>query len=248
MMSIDQGKPVILVLLDLSAAFDTVDHNVLFSRLKDMFGLSGRVLEWFRSYLEQRSQRVSVHGILSDIQFLLSGVPQGSVLGPLVFTMYTRPLGIIAQRYGVKYHLYADDTQLYISLDPDNELNFSSSLKNLEHCIADIRLWMTQNLLKLNDNKTNILYLASPHCVKSLKTPALQMGASSITPNGSVKNLGVIFDQCINMHEHVTSVCRAAYYHLKNIHCLKAFLTQEALVTVVHAFVTSCIDYCNSLL
>jgi len=74
------------------------------------------------------------------------------------------------------------------------------------------------------------------------------MGASSITPNGSVKNLGVIFDQCINMHEHVTSVCRAAYYHLKNIHCLKAFLTQEALVTVVHAFVTSRIDYCNSVL
>jgi len=117
MMSIDQDKPVILVLLDLSAAFDTVDHN-------------------------------------------------------LVFTMYTRPLGIIAQQYGVKYHLYADDTQLYTSLDPDNELNFSSSLKNLEHCIADIRLWVTQNLLRLNDNKTNIIYLASSHCVKSLNTPA----------------------------------------------------------------------------
>ena len=106
---------------------------------------------------------------------------------------------------------------------------------------------MTQNLLKLNDNKTNILYLASPHCVKSLKTPAIQIGAFSITPNGSVKNL-CFFNQCINMYEHVTSVCWAAYYHLKNIHCLKTFLTQEALVTVVHAFVTSRIDYCNSLL
>ena len=205
-----------VVIMDLSAAFDTVGHNVLFSKLKDMFGLSSKVLEWFRSYLEQRSRRVSVRGILSDIQFLLSGVPKVTALDYLVFTMYTRPLGIIVQRYGVKYHLYADDTQLYISLDPDNELNFSSSLKNLEHCIAVIRLWMTQNLLKLNDNKTNIIYLASPHCFKSLKTPALQMGASSITPNGSVQNLGVIF------------VCRAAYYHLKNIHCLKEFLTQEA--------------------
>jgi len=107
--------------------------------------------------------------------------------------MDTRPLGIIAQRYGVKYHLYAHDTQLNILLDPDNELNFSSSLKNFEHCIVDIRLWMTQNLLKLNDNKTNIIYLVSPHCVKSPKTPVLQMGASSITPNGSVKILGVMF-------------------------------------------------------
>ena len=104
-MSVDQGKPVILVLLDLSAAFDIVDHNVRFSRLKDMFGLSGRVLELFLSYLEQRSQTVSLHGILYDVQFVLSVVPQGSVLGSLIFTMYTRPLGIIAQRYGVKYHL-----------------------------------------------------------------------------------------------------------------------------------------------
>ena len=110
MMSIDQGKPAILLLLDLSAAFNTVDHNVLFSRLKDMFGLSGRVLEWFRSYQEQHSQRVSVQGILSDIQFLLSGVPHGSVLCLLVFSVYTRPLGSTAQRYAVKYHLYADDT------------------------------------------------------------------------------------------------------------------------------------------
>jgi len=122
-MSIDHGKLVLLVLLDLSAAFDTVDHNVLltimYSRLKDMFGLSGEVLEWFRLYLDQRSQRVcwfcclgripslsliqrvSIHSILSDVQFLLSGVLQGSVLGLLVFTMYTRPLGMIAQRYGV---------------------------------------------------------------------------------------------------------------------------------------------------
>jgi hypothetical protein len=95
-----------------------------------MFGLSGKVLKWFRSYLDQSSQRVSVHGILSDIQFLLSDIPQRSVLGLLVFTMYTHPLVIITQRYGVKYNLFADDTQLYISLDPDKELNFSSSFGN----------------------------------------------------------------------------------------------------------------------
>ena len=128
-MSIYQGKPVLLILLDMSAAFNTVDHNVIFSMLKDIFGLSGKVLEWFRSYLEQRSQRVSVHGILSVIQFLLSFVPQSSVLGPLIFTIYTHLLRIIAPRYSIKYHLDADDTQLYISLDPDSELHFSSKTK-----------------------------------------------------------------------------------------------------------------------
>ena len=98
---------------------------------------------------------------------------------------------------------------------PDNKLNVSSSLKNLEHCIADIQLWTPQNLLILNNNKTNIIYLALPHRVKSLKTKELPMSASWVTPYGSVKNIRVIFDQSINMYEHVISVCRTAYYHVK---------------------------------
>jgi len=96
MMSTDQCKPVILAVLDLSAAFDTVDHNVLFSRLKDIFGPSCKVLERFRSYLEQRFDIMSIRGMLSDVQFLLTGEPQGSVLGPLVLTMYSRLVWIIA--------------------------------------------------------------------------------------------------------------------------------------------------------
>ena len=82
MMSTDRDKPILLVLLDLSVAFDIVDPNVLFSRLEDMFSLSDKVLEWFQSYLEQHSQSVSVHGILSDVQSLLTDHPQSSVLGP----------------------------------------------------------------------------------------------------------------------------------------------------------------------
>jgi len=103
-------------------------YFILFHRIK--------VLSLFAS--------VSVHSIFFVFQFLLSDLPQDSVLGPLVFTMYTFPLVIIGQWYRAKYHVYDNSAQLFISLDPDNELILSSSFNNLEHCIADIRLWMTQ--------------------------------------------------------------------------------------------------------
>ena len=124
-MSIDQGQAVALVLLDLSTAFDTIDHDVLFCRLEKLFCLSENVLDWFTSYLKERSQPASIQDVLS------LGVPQGSVLGPALFTVCTKPLSTIAQRYRVKYHLYADDTQLYVSLDPGNKADVSSSFENL---------------------------------------------------------------------------------------------------------------------
>ena len=138
-----------------------------------------------------------------------------------------------------------DNTQLYISLDPDNELNFSSILTNFENNFVDIWLWITQNLLRLNDNKTNIIYLAPSHCVECLSTPTVQMYASLITPNGSLKKLGVIFDKCIKMYEQVTSLRTSAYYYLKNIYCLKESLPHKTLKTVVHSFVTTRIDSYN---
>ena len=111
--------------------------------------------------------------------------------------------------------------------------------------MADIKLRTTQNLLKLNDGKTDIIYLSSSYNAKSPKTPGLQIGESCITPSGSVRDLGVIFDKFLYMNDHVTTVCHAAYYHPENNHSLKLFLSQEALVTVVHAFITSCLDYCK---
>jgi len=115
--------------------------------------------------------------LLSFCHLVYHRVPN-SVLGPLVLRMYVHHIGIVTHRYQVKYHLFVYDTQLYISLDPENQLHFSSFLNNLEHCIAVIRLWITEILLRINYDKTNIIYLASPEWAKSLKTPALQMGES----------------------------------------------------------------------
>ena len=113
LLAIDAGDLSALVLLDLSAAFDTVDHDILLQRLKTSYGLSGMVLEWFRSYLVGRHQYVRIGSLASTLMLILCGVAQGSVLGPIPFLLYTADLILLAQDHGLRPHLYADDTQVY---------------------------------------------------------------------------------------------------------------------------------------
>uniref|UniRef100_A0AAR2IX88 Reverse transcriptase domain-containing protein n=1 Tax=Pygocentrus nattereri TaxID=42514 RepID=A0AAR2IX88_PYGNA len=151
----DQGYISLLVLLDLSAAFDTIDHNILLERLENMVGFTGTALSWFRSYLSERYQFVRVNNLSSNYSKVRFGVPQGSILGPLLFTLYMLPLGTIISKHGINFHCYADDTQLYISSKPDDKIK----LGKIEDCIKDIKDWMSNNFLLLNSDKTEVLLL-----------------------------------------------------------------------------------------
>ena len=133
--------------------FDTVDHNFLLERLKQC-GISGKAQSWFKSYLEDRSQKVHLHGSSSTSSSLGFGVPRGSVLGPILFTIYTIPLGEICRRHGVQYHLYADDTQLYVSFKVGDAVDLLEAQRRIEMCIAEIKAWMVMFMLKLNDGQT----------------------------------------------------------------------------------------------
>ena len=143
--AIDNNESVILLLLDLSAAFDTVDHSIMLSRLRDCFGVNGTVLAWFESYLTSRKQFVYVNGFRSTQRSLERGVPQASVLGPLLYLLYTSPVANIINFHRLQYHLYADDTQLYISFKTDCSYDLSLAKRRGECCVNDIDCWMVYN-------------------------------------------------------------------------------------------------------
>uniref|UniRef100_A0A4W3I4Y7 Reverse transcriptase domain-containing protein n=1 Tax=Callorhinchus milii TaxID=7868 RepID=A0A4W3I4Y7_CALMI len=149
----DQGSLCLLVLLDLSAAFGTVDHSILKHRLSTLLNLHGPVLAWFDFYLSDRLHFVASNGFSSSPCTVTSGVPQGSVLGPLLFNIYMIPLGDIIRRHEVNFHMYADDTQLYFSAFNLN----SRTTAVLTDCLSDIKSWMRANFQQLNVNKTEAL-------------------------------------------------------------------------------------------
>ena len=153
MLSLDKGENVFLVLLDLSAAFDTVNHSLLLARLQKSFGIRGTVLQWFDSYLSQRTQFVNINEANSTVRDLPVGVPQGSVLGPVLYLLYTAPLAIVIRSCGLDYHLYADDTQLYFAL---KSVDVDAAKSRVENCISAICRWMDLNELKLNHDKTEV--------------------------------------------------------------------------------------------
>ena len=242
--AVDKGLGVCLILLDLSAAFDTVDHTILLTFLKEHIGLDGQALDLLKSYLTGRTQCVSVDGVLSELSELAYGVPQGSVLGPIEFCIYTIPLSAILNHYKINYHIYADDTQIYCSFEIDS---LDEVLNSISDCISDIRSWMITNKLKINDDKTEFLLITSPH--KTITRPIkISIGQEVILPSSSCKSLGVMFDKHLQMSTQVKSICQSTHFHIRNIREIRHLLPSSAAAQLVHSLVTSRLDYCNALL
>ena len=242
--AIDGGNMSLLTLLDLSAAFDTIDHTILSDRLETSFGINGTVLNWIQSYLSNRQQKVKIDNTCSSEIPIMYGVPQGSVLGPLLFTMYVYPLTDVIKQHEFPYHLYADDTQLY---RPISTNDFDLMTDELSKCTDGINKWMNTNKLKMNNDKTELLLCGTHSKLNSVQAKSVKIGNEVINYSKKVKNLGMFFENNLSMNCAVSHIRKCCYLELRKIAHLRSYINEDAAKTLVLSFVISRLDYCNSL-
>ena len=233
-------------MLDLSAAFDVIDHRILLNRLKHSFGITSDPLAWLESYLKNRTQCVKIGDVMSSSQALHFGVPQGSVLGPMMYCMFTRPVGEIIRSHNISYHCYADDTQLYLSFSPNDSWN-EVKIK-LQSCVEDVSRWMYDNMLKLNHEKTELIVFAPKTQSNVIRNLSIQVDSNEIHSAESVKNLGIYLDKHLTMKKQIDSVVKSCNYHIRSIGNIRKFISDDVCKILVHSLVTSRLDYGNALL
>ncbi|KAF7244380.1 putative RNA-directed DNA polymerase from transposon BS [Varanus komodoensis] len=236
----DRGSASLLVLLELSAAFDTINHGILLDRLAGL-GVGGTALQWFRSDLNGRFRKVVLGDYGPAPWQLCHGVPQGSILSPLLFNIYMKPLGEVIRRCGLRNHQYADDTQLYLSFST----NPGEAVAVLNRCLAEVMGWMRANKLKLNPDKTEVLLVGGSGFGEGELN--LVLNGVALPLRDKVRSLGVLLDPELSLEAQVTAVARSAFLQLWLIHQLCPYLEYNCLVTVTHALVTSRLDFCNTL-
>ena len=246
-MAADDGMVTLLVLLDFSAAFDTVDHDIALSILRDQFGFAGEVEEWFRNYLQDRSFAVKVGMITSSTIRLNCSFPQGSTLGPLLYVLYAAELRLVSERHGVSFHGFADDSQLSKSMRVGE---IQAAKQAMIDCVMAIKHWSHSHRLKLNASKSEVIWIDTSQQLAHLTEDDKQLvlpDGTTITASTSVRNLGVQIDENLRMDEQVAMCRRSCYYHMRRIRQVRHLLDSSSLRALVVAFVLGRIDYCNSL-
>ena len=236
--SIDIGRIIAALYVDLKQAFDTVDPSIMLLKLKRK-GVGDLALQWFKSYLTNRTQQVAVRGTMSNKNDLSLGVPQGSILGPLLFLLYIDDMVNVIS-HG-KVTMYADDTTLYVSGTSLNDIQFK-----LQEDLIALKNWIQDNRLHLNVGKTKLMILGSKQRLRSLNndTIYIEYDGNPIERCSSIKCLGVIIDENLLFHDHVDSVCKKVFAGLAVLRRIKPFIDDYTLKLLYMCIVQSQIDYC----
>ena len=224
-----------------------IDHLTLLSRLHTSFGVTGAALKFIESYLSNRSQCVHAGQASSSHTLCDTGVPQGSVLGPLLFSLYTSPIGNIASSFNISLQQYADDTQLFFAA---TSLSFQTSLREFELCLDTLHSWFCHNGLALNSDKSEAIIFGTWQKLRSYPSPpGISISGSKVQLSNNIKTLGVTLDNHLTLSKHISDVCRSAFYHTRALrHIRRSLNTDDMARAVAVSLIQSRLDYANSLL
>ena len=253
LLNIDQQRVTPLVALDLSAAFDTVDHSVLLRVLQNQFGVNGVALDWFRNYLQERKIKVMIDKSFSEELHLPFSVPQGSCAGPVAYNLYASTLkdyiatNTCDKERQVSILGYADDHAYYDSFKANRPNDEAHCVTALEDCAKTISNWMNENRLKLNNSKTEYIKFASKSQLKKCVTKGININDVYIQESNGMKYLGVWLDAELSFDKHISEKCRIAMYNLHRLRVLRSYLDRKSLEQLVHSLVISQLDYCSTL-
>ena len=239
-----------IVILDLSAAFDTVDHKLLLDILEKRFGIVGKAREWYRSYLVPRRFKVTINNKLSWPRQLDYSVPQGSIQGAFLFIAYASTLDQIVNSRYLTLNGFADDHSVRKAFKPsrlDNKEELET-IAIMEKSMQDIKVWMDQVRLKMNDSKTEFIYFGWPSQLGKCRIDNINVNGESIERTHKTKYLGAHLDSKLDFKQHIKIKCRAAMLNLHRIKAARKHLTRTACNRLVVSLVLSHLDYANSLL
>ena len=248
LIGLDSRSGVVLLLLDLSAAFDTVDHNKLINILATQLRIQGTALKWFKSYLCGRTQKVLIGEAFSEPLELSFGIPQGSVLGPVLFNIYVTSLADVFSEAGFQTMSYADDNSGYQAFSLSSAHNILN--ESVPELLSRLSVWMKKYFLKLNEGKTKIIVFGSRFFKLNLSVSINNVTVENgkvIKFVDNVKYLGAYLDENLSMKSHINKITSHCYFLLRNIKSIRSFLSQQQCELLVNATVTSRIDYTNAL-
>ena len=243
--SADRRQPTFFVSLDLSAAVDTIDHSRLLSRLSTSFGVGGAAVAWLTPYLTNRTQTVRIGYVSSEPSICLFGVPQGSVLGPILFLLLISPISQIVSDFGISHQQYADDAQLYIIL---MNATAGTSISNLETCLSTLHSWLCFNGLSHNPDKSEAILVGTHQRLRTTfpATSSIHISDTVVELSDQITSIGVVMDSNLTFNAHVTALCKACHFHLRSLGHIRRSLTDDMAILIVVALVQSRLDYCNS--
>lgn len=239
--AMDSKQLMLMVLLDLSKAFDSLEHDTLLAKLHSL-GLSHSALEWFRSYLSERSQYVRIGSEVSGLESITFGVPQGSILGPALFNIYLNDLPTIPH-FG-SLESYVDDSKLYLSF-PVKDVN--TIVQQINEDLSLIASWCCHNHLLINPDKTKLLIMGTRQMLQKLPNCHITILGKEIAPSTSARDLGVQVDATLSYDEHITNITSTCMASLCQINRIKHLLDSRTLENVITSLVFSKLYFCSTV-